>query len=101
TSGWPRSPTPAIARRNDRRNTVPERRCSHSPIMAAWTRASVALDYAAAERAIAAIVDAGIDVDILAERLQREGAGRVQRGLGRAPPAIEEKAGKPGTKRNR
>ena len=53
-------------------DTVPERRCSHSPIMAAWTRASVA----AAKRAIAAIADAGIDVDILAERLQREGAGR-------------------------
>jgi hypothetical protein len=42
-------------------DTVAEGRCSHSPIMAAWTRASVA----AAERAIAAIADAGIDVDIL------------------------------------
>ena len=57
-------------------DTVPGKRCSHSPIMAAWTRASMAPDYAAAERAIAAIANAGIDVDILAERLQREGADR-------------------------
>ena len=33
-------------------------------------------DYAAAERTISAIADAGVDVDLLAERLQRQGAGR-------------------------
>src|SRR6201986_2302840 len=32
-------------------------------------------DYAAAERTISAVADAGVDVDILAERLQRQGAG--------------------------
>src|SRR6201981_1419629 len=33
-------------------------------------------DYAAAERTISAVADAGVDVDILAERLQREGGSR-------------------------
>src|SRR5262249_32066966 len=32
-------------------------------------------DYAAAERTISAVADAGVDVDALAERLQRHGAG--------------------------
>jgi transaldolase len=32
-------------------------------------------DYAAAERAISAAADAGIDADALAERLQRQGVG--------------------------
>ena len=50
-------------------------------------------DYAAAERTIAAIADAGIDVDILAERLQREAAGRFSADWAALLAAIQEKAG--------
>ena len=53
-------------------------------------------DYAAAERTIAAIADAGIDVDILAERLQRQGAGAFGADWAALLAAIQEKAGKPG-----
>jgi transaldolase len=54
-------------------------------------------DYAAAERTIAAIADAGIDVDVLAERLQREGAGRFSADWAALLAAIREKIGKPET----
>ena len=52
-------------------------------------------DYAAAERTVAAIADAGIDVDILAERLQRQGAGAFRADWAALLIAIQEKAGKP------
>ena len=52
-------------------------------------------DYASAERTIAAITDAGIDVDILAEQLQREGAGRFSADWAALLAAMREKAGKP------
>jgi transaldolase len=52
-------------------------------------------DYAAAERTIAAIADAGIDVDILAEHLQRQGAGAFGADWATLLAAIREKAGKP------
>jgi transaldolase len=52
-------------------------------------------DYAAAERTIAAIADAGIDSDVLAERLQREGAGRFDADWAALLAAIREKAGQP------
>jgi transaldolase len=52
-------------------------------------------DYAAAERTIVAITDAGIDVDILAEQLQREGAGRFSADWAALLAAMREKAGKP------
>ena len=55
-------------------------------------------DYAAAERSIAAIADAGVDVDILAERLQREGAGRFSADWAALLAAVQEKAAKPETK---
>jgi transaldolase len=51
-------------------------------------------DYAAAERTIASIADAGLDTDILAERLQREGAGRFDADWAALLTAIGEKAGK-------
>jgi transaldolase len=54
-------------------------------------------DYAAAERTIAAIADAGIDVDILAERLQREGADRFSADWALLA-AIQQKEGKPETR---
>jgi transaldolase len=57
-------------------------------------------DYAAAERTIVAITDAGIDVDILAEQLQRQGAGRFSADWAALLVAIREKAGKPETKSN-
>jgi transaldolase len=52
-------------------------------------------DYAAAERTIAAITDTGIDVDILAEQLQREGAGRFSADWAALLAAMRDKAGKP------
>jgi transaldolase len=55
-------------------------------------------NYAAAERTIAAIADAGIDADVLAERLQREGAGRFGADWAALLAAIREKAGTPQTK---
>jgi transaldolase len=57
-------------------------------------------DYAAAERTIAAIAEAGVDVDILAERLQREGAGRFDADWAALLATIREKAGKPATEGN-
>jgi transaldolase len=51
-------------------------------------------DYAAAERAISAVADAGVDVDALAERLQRQGAGAFSADWAALLTAIEEKAGK-------
>jgi transaldolase len=54
-------------------------------------------DYAAAERAIAATADAGIDTDALAEQLQREGAGAFTADWDALVAAIEEKAAKPTT----
>ena len=55
-------------------------------------------DYAAAERAIAAIAEAGLDVDILAERLQRQGAGAFGADWAALLAAIREKAGEPETR---
>jgi transaldolase len=49
-------------------------------------------DYAAAERTIATIADAGIDADILAERLQRQGAGAFEADWAALLSAIQEKA---------
>jgi transaldolase len=49
-------------------------------------------DYAAAESTIAAIADAGIDVDILAERLQSQGAGAFKTDWATLLDAIAEKA---------
>ena len=57
-------------------------------------------DYAAAERTIAAIADTGTDVDILAEHLQRQGAGRFSADWAALLAAIPEKAGKQETKSN-
>src|SRR5215813_6478672 len=51
-------------------------------------------DYAAAERTISAVADAGIDVDALAERLQRQGAGAFSADWAALLTAIEEKAHK-------
>ena len=50
-------------------------------------------DYAAAERTISAIADAGVNVDILAERLQRQGAGAFEADWAALLTAIQEKAG--------
>ena len=55
-------------------------------------------DYAAAERTISAIADAGVDADLLAERLQRWGAGRFGADWAALLAAIRDKAGKPETK---
>jgi len=55
-------------------------------------------DYAAAERTIAAIAEAGLDVDILAERLQRQGAGAFGADWAALLAAIREKAGEPETR---
>jgi DMSO/TMAO reductase YedYZ molybdopterin-dependent catalytic subunit len=52
------------------------------------------LDYAAAERAIAAAADAGIDADALAEHLQRHGAGAFTADWAALLTAIKEKAAK-------
>jgi transaldolase len=49
-------------------------------------------DYASAERTIAAIADAGVDVDILAERLQRQGALAFEADWAALLTAIQEKA---------
>jgi transaldolase len=51
-------------------------------------------DYAAAERTISAVADAGVDVDALAERLQRQGAGAFSADWAALLTAIEEKAQK-------
>ena len=51
-------------------------------------------DYAAAERAIAAAADAGIDADALAEHLQRHGAGAFTADWATLLTAIKEKAAK-------
>jgi transaldolase len=56
-------------------------------------------DYAAAERTISAIADAGVDVDILAERLQSEGASRFTADWAALLAAIAEKVAKLPTKR--
>jgi transaldolase len=55
----------------------------------------LAPDYAAAERTISAIADAGVDVDILAERLQRQGAGAFGADWAALLDAMREKAGGP------
>ena len=52
-------------------------------------------DYAAAERAIATTADAGIDADVLAEHLQRRGAGAFTADWATLLTAIKEKAAKP------
>src|SRR4249919_3516848 len=57
-------------------------------------------DYAAAERTVAAVADAGVDVDILAEHLQRQGAGRFGADWAALLAAIREKAGTPETESN-
>jgi len=49
-------------------------------------------DYAAAEQTISAVADAGVDVDALAERLQRQGAGAFSADWAALLTAIEEKA---------
>jgi transaldolase len=51
-------------------------------------------DYAAAERAISAAADAGIDADALAEHLQRHGAGAFTADWAALLTAIKEKAAK-------
>ena len=51
-------------------------------------------DYAAAERAISAVADAGVDVDALAERLQRQGAGAFSADWAALLTTMEEKARK-------
>ncbi len=51
-------------------------------------------DYAAAERAITAAADAGIDADALAEHLQRHGAGAFTADWATLLTAIKEKAAK-------
>jgi transaldolase len=49
-------------------------------------------DYATAERTIAAVAQAGLDVDALAERLQRQGAGAFSADWSALLAAIQEKA---------
>jgi transaldolase len=51
-------------------------------------------DYAAAERSISAVADAGVDADALAERLQRHGAGAFSADWAALLTAIEEKTRK-------
>ena len=51
-------------------------------------------DYAAAERAISAVADAGVDADALAEHLQRQGAGAFSADWAALLTAIEQKARK-------
>ena len=51
-------------------------------------------DYAAAERAISAVADAGVDADALAEHLQRHGAGAFSADWAALLDAIEQKARK-------
>jgi transaldolase len=58
-------------------------------------------DYAAAERTISAIADAGVDVDALDERLQRHGAGAFGADWAALLAAVEEKAGKLKTQADR
>ena len=57
-------------------------------------------NYAAAESTIAAIADAGIDVDILAERLQGQGASAFKTDWATLLDAIAEKAATLKTKTN-
>ena len=54
-------------------------------------------DYAAAERAISAAADAGLDADALAERLQRHGAGAFTADWAALLTAIDDKTAKPTT----
>jgi hypothetical protein len=49
-------------------------------------------DYAAAERAVSAAADAGIDADALAEHLQRHGAGAFTADWAALLTAIQDKA---------
>jgi transaldolase len=51
-------------------------------------------DYAAAERAVSAAADAGVDADALAEHLQRQGAGAFTADWAALLTAINEKAAK-------
>ena len=51
-------------------------------------------DYRAAERAISAVADAGVDADALAEHLQRQGAGAFSADWATLLSAIDEKAKK-------
>jgi transaldolase len=51
-------------------------------------------DYAAAARTISAVADTGVDVDALAERLQRQGAGAFSADWAALLTAMEEKARK-------
>ena len=51
-------------------------------------------DYAAAEQTISAVADAGVDVDALAERLQRQGAGAFSADWATLLTAMEEKVQK-------
>jgi hypothetical protein len=57
----------------------------------------LAPDYAVAERAVAAVADAGIDTDAPAEHLQRQGAGAFTADWAALLAAIKEKAAKPTT----
>ena len=54
-------------------------------------------DYAAAERAIAAAADAGVDTDALAEHLQCQGAGAFTADWAALIMAIKEKTATPTT----
>ena len=51
-------------------------------------------DYAAAERAISGVADAGVDTDALAEHLQRHGAGAFSADWAALLAAIEQKVHK-------
>ena len=51
-------------------------------------------NYAAAERTISAAADAGVDADVLAEHLQRHGAGAFSADWAALLTAIEQKARK-------
>ena len=51
-------------------------------------------DYAAAERTISAVANAGVDADALAEHLQRHGAGAFSTDWAALLTAIEQKARK-------
>ncbi|HXZ75151.1 MAG TPA: transaldolase family protein [Streptosporangiaceae bacterium] len=84
------------ARRPDTIDTVPEK-----TLLAFADHGSLddrlEPDYAAAERAIAATADAGVDADALAEHLQRQGAGAFTADWAALLTAIKEKAAKPTT----
>jgi transaldolase len=51
-------------------------------------------DYAAAERALSAAADAGVDADALAEHLQRHGAGAFTADWAALHTAIQDKTAK-------